>query len=114
MHFWGWLLFIFLLSTYVSEHNARHLALPRQHGELDVSTRTPHAVARPDSEKTQWRRAQMDNDVKRKTGLRGKASPLDRLSGTIDGQRVILLPGRRVSLPPLDRIRTRHLPNRRG
>ncbi|XP_077467735.1 uncharacterized protein LOC144083626 [Stigmatopora argus] len=87
MQFCGSLFVICLLATHVSERNARHLAVPRQHGELDVSTWPPHAVARPDSEKTQSRRAEADNDVKRKTGLSRNTSPLDRLSSAIDRQR---------------------------
>nr|XP_061797629.1 osteocrin-like [Nerophis lumbriciformis] len=121
MHLCGSLLIICLLSVHVPEHNARE-----QNADDEVSMRSVPAIAPPDGSKMlrPGRRVKAENDVtevKRKTGFVGSASPLDRLSPgafntkhASNRERVIALPRPRVSLPPLDRIRMRHLPNRRG
>ncbi|XP_049581160.1 osteocrin [Syngnathus scovelli] len=117
------LLFICLLSINMLEGDAHELRRPQQHE--DASTRSgPAALVHPDVTKTLQPdgRAKAENDVtenKRKTSSLGIT--LDRLSiGAINTkhaanrQRVIELPRRRLSLPPMDRLGMRHLPNRRG
>uniref|UniRef100_A0A3Q2X8M5 Osteocrin n=1 Tax=Hippocampus comes TaxID=109280 RepID=A0A3Q2X8M5_HIPCM len=97
------------------------------HVDADASTISrPAALAHPGATKMLRpdHRAKAENDVtetKRKANLTGNASLLDRLSaGAINTKhagnrnRVTDLPRRRLSLPPMDRIGMRHLPNRRG
>ncbi|XP_077397843.1 LOW QUALITY PROTEIN: osteocrin [Festucalex cinctus] len=127
MHLCASLLFICLLSINAPECIAREPTIRQQHVDGDASVRAgPAAFAHPDGTKMLRpdRRAKAENDVtepKRKTSLPGNGSLLDRLSvGAVNtkhranGQRVIELPRRRLSLPPMDRIGMRRLPNRRG
>ncbi|XP_061137535.1 osteocrin [Syngnathus typhle] len=123
MHLCGALLFICLLSINMPEGDAHELRPPQQHE--DASTRSgPTALVHPEVTKTLQPdgRAKAENDVtesKRKMSFLGNT--LDRLSiGAVNAkhaanrQRVIELPRRRLSLPPMDRLGMRHLPNRRG
>ncbi|KAM3615900.1 uncharacterized protein V6R79_009445 [Siganus canaliculatus] len=68
--------------------------------------------------------ARKENDVlepKRKRSFPGNSAPLDRLSisametkQAAKQSKVVALPRRRVSLPPMDRIGMRRLPSSRG
>uniref|UniRef100_A0A3Q2X9H4 Uncharacterized protein n=1 Tax=Hippocampus comes TaxID=109280 RepID=A0A3Q2X9H4_HIPCM len=102
--------------------NFVHVVHLKLHVDADASTISrPAALAHPGATKMLRpdHRAKAENDVtetKRKANLTGNASLLDRLSA-VDvcvTFRVTDLPRRRLSLPPMDRIGMRHLPNRRG